>query len=305
MTSSLHPSNIPCPFINADKARALTDKHCIYTHIWNEPQLDATKTLTTRCNATGSQRLKDVTSDLVHSPWDPHWRQRVLLPIRRRRSEITRWRSARPGLFRDEVLFWHECGFTGHRCARDIHIAQETRCTSLACTEILWIYGLSLSTRMSGQVCLFRVRFQLERSAPVSGNLFMRVPAYGQYRYRARADTLKDMAWPSVFDSRAVMHRNQTWHAGSPKRWRMFLYIFVQNPNSRNGNILPKKIQAQEAVFRKTQLGCVRPVEIDTRSRTAIPTDKAGTKEYLSGKCGPRKFTPIPGLPFRRTRQDQ
>jgi hypothetical protein len=37
------------------------------------------------------------------------------------------------------------------------------------------------------------------------------------------------------------MHRNQTWHAGSPERWKMFLYNYVQNPISRKGKILPKK----------------------------------------------------------------
>jgi hypothetical protein len=35
------------------------------------------------------------------------------------------------------------------------------------------------------------------------------------------------------------MHRHQTWHAGSPERWKMFLYIVVQNPISRKGKILP------------------------------------------------------------------
>jgi hypothetical protein len=38
------------------------------------------------------------------------------------------------------------------------------------------------------------------------------------------------------------MHRSQTWHAGSPERWKLFLYKNVQNPISHKGKILPKKI---------------------------------------------------------------
>jgi hypothetical protein len=30
--------------------------------------------------------------------------------------------------------------------------------------------------------------------------------------------------------------------SGSPERWKLFLYIAVQNPISRKGKILPKKI---------------------------------------------------------------
>jgi hypothetical protein len=30
-------------------------------------------------------------------------------------------------------------------------------------------------------------------------------------------------------------------HAGSPKRRRMFLYNYIQNPNSRNGKVLPQR----------------------------------------------------------------
>jgi hypothetical protein len=50
------------------------------------------------------------------------------------------------------------------------------------------------------------------------------------------------MAAPPVYDRNAVMHRNQTWHAESPKRWKMFLYKYIQNPDARQGMILPKKI---------------------------------------------------------------
>jgi hypothetical protein len=50
--------------------------------------------------------------------------------------------------------------------------------------------------------------------------------------WRPRADAVPGMARLWVCDRRAVMHRHQTWHARSPKRWRMFLYKYVQNPNA-------------------------------------------------------------------------
>jgi hypothetical protein len=42
------------------------------------------------------------------------------------------------------------------------------------------------------------------------------------------------------------MHRDQTWHAGSPKRWKMLPYNHVQDLNARQGKILPKKLQENQ-----------------------------------------------------------
>jgi hypothetical protein len=41
------------------------------------------------------------------------------------------------------------------------------------------------------------------------------------------------MARPSLCDRTAMMHRKQTGHAGSPKRWKLFLRNYIQYPISR------------------------------------------------------------------------
>jgi hypothetical protein len=51
------------------------------------------------------------------------------------------------------------------------------------------------------------------------------------------------MARPWVYDRTALMHRHQTWHAGSPERRKLFLYKDIPNPISRKGKILPKKMR--------------------------------------------------------------
>ncbi len=75
-----------------------------------------------------------------------------------------------------------------------------------------------------------------------------------------RVEALRSMARPSVYDRTAVMHRNQTWHAGSPKRWRMFLYKYVQNPNARRGKSLPEKALSP-AVAELKRESCLQSAE--------------------------------------------
>jgi hypothetical protein len=50
-------------------------------------------------------------------------------------------------------------------------------------------------------------------------------------------------------------------HAGSPRRWRMFLYNYVQHPNTRNGKISPRKRSADSPARFK-------PLERETGTRS-------------------------------------
>jgi hypothetical protein len=125
---------------------------------------------------------------------------------------------------------------------------------------------------------------------------------YASRKCSPRADALVNMARPYVYKRTAVMRCNQTWHAGSPKRWRMFLYKYVQHPNALHGKILPKNIYETSAEFvKKTYetsyrssslvLGESRRKRFRLRTRNPViaPSEAityTGTRMERSTECG-------------------